>query len=267
MNKLNNPILDEWRQIRKADRLALMYGAGLRSGSTLIDSTTGTRETLKMFDLPEPRKGESRRVVNPSASIHGVQQCCSAAILHGLSGWGQGVTYTRHPTEIMKATPYKKCRTYAQYMTHYKKVKLVHPDMDHAYMWVLEQVYTKAKTGYGGNNMYASQSYATKTWFIADRRRQPSSFSCMNFMLWLKNLGVQKVGRIHISPYADGAHGGQCKGGVYTPNLPRIRELRDEALAKLNEHAKKVFELYDLPTDGTTAIENEPATDKVGELW
>jgi hypothetical protein len=136
---------------------------------------------------------------------------------------------------------------------------------EHAMCYVLEQIYNKAKYGNGGTNMYASSSYATKTWFIADRRRDEQNISCMNFMEWLKDMGVRRVGRIHMSPYRAGAHGGECKGGVYAPNLTRVKELLDDYLAELNAHADWVFfEYFGLDRD---KMGGNYVADKVGDLW
>jgi hypothetical protein len=136
---------------------------------------------------------------------------------------------------------------------------------DHAMCAVLEILYNKAKHGEGGNNMYASSSYATKTWFIADRRRTKGSVSCMNFMLWLQEQGVQQVGRIHISPWRDGAHGGECKGGVYAPNLTRVKKLLDRKLAELNAHADWVF--FDYFGLHPKKMGGNYVADEVGAQW
>jgi hypothetical protein len=132
--------------------------------------------------------------------------------------------------------------------------------------WVLEKLYMKAKFGEGGHNMYASQSYATRTWFMADRKRLSDSLSCMTFMLWLKEQGVQKVGRIHISPYRDGAHGGYCKGAVYAPDLKKVRKFLDEKIDELNAYADYVFDMYGL-TEENTGIGETEAADEVADLW
>jgi hypothetical protein len=120
---------------------------------------------------------------------------------------------------------------------------------EHAMCYVLEQIYNKAKYGNGGTNMYASSSYATKTWFIADRRRDEHNISCMNFMEWLKDMGVRRVGRIHMSPY----------------RLTRVKELLDDYLAELNAHADWVFfEYFGLDRD---KMGGNYVADKVGDLW
>lgn len=135
---------------------------------------------------------------------------------------------------------------------------------DHAMCAILEQLYNKAEFGQGGTNMYASSSYATKTWFMADRRRSPASMSCMNFMEWLMAQGVQKVGRIYISPYRDGAHGGECKGAVYAPNLDAVHEFLQAKLAELNAHADWVFSYYGCTKANTG---RNWKGDEVAQLW
>lgn len=198
------------------------------------------------------------------AHIHGFQQCCSAAILHGIGGYGQTVNYFDVSPESLMHIEQAPATSFADWQTRFsKKHNVFLMPWDHAMCVVLEQVYNKASHGVGGNNMYASQSYATKTWFIADRKRTDGSMSCMNFMLWLKEQGVSKVGRIHISPYRPGAHGGYCKGGVYAPDLKKVKKFLDEKLAELNEHAAWVFDTYNVKQmDGT--IET---ADEVGALW
>lgn len=203
------------------------------------------------------------RTVN--ASIHGFQQCCSAAILHGVGGYRQTVVYPDQENghgllQYIDQTPAESFADWQKRFSHKNNVFLM--PWDHAMCAVLEQLYNKARTGHGGNNMYASQTYATKTWFMADRRRTDWSMSCMNFMNWLKEQGVSKVGRIHISPYRPGAHGGECKGAVYAPNLKKIEELLAEKLEELNEHAAWVFDYYKVKP-----VLGAGATDAVGALW
>ena len=196
--------------------------------------------------------------------IHGFQQCCSAAILHGLSGYPQTVRIPKVapinlPTVDMDRLP----NSFEEYVRRFsKKNQIFAMPYDHAMCSVLEAVYNKAQHGEGGTNMYASSRYATKTWFIADRRRNEGSISCMNFMHWLKAQGVRKVGRIHISPYRDGAHGGECKGAVYAPDLPKVRAFLDEKFEELISHVLWVKEFY-----GNIKAADIKAADEVADLW
>lgn len=198
------------------------------------------------------------------AQIHGFQQCCSAAILHGVNGYART---NRWPVaapaslQAMDQTPVDSFRDWMKQRA--EKCSVFELPYDYAMCVVLEILYNKAKHGEGGNNMYASPRYATKTWFIADRKRTDGSMSCLNFMLWLKDQGVSKVGRIHISPYRPGAHGGYCKGGVYAPDLPKVRKFLDERLQELNDYAEFVFEEYKI----TRAPGEEYYADEVAAKW
>lgn len=207
-----------------------------------------------------------RVIQTPHANIHGFQQCCSAAILHGISGYSVAACLPEEaPYSIQNMDP-AHCATIAEYIKRRsKKHTIFGLPKEYAYAAVLEELYNKAEHGEGGHNMYASQTYATKTWFMADRRRTPGSFCCLNFMKWLKEQGPGTVGRIHISPWRDGAHGGQCKGAVYSPDLPKIREFLDEKIDELNAHADYVFWHYGLNEDNMG--DNMHTGDEVGKLW
>ena len=220
--------------------------------------------------MVKPIRQAERVLSKVSVHIHGFQQCCSAAILHGVNGYTTGTrklldTETVR-TQIRRVNP-KPVRSLMEWQENYaSKVPTVFGmNVDTAYAAILEKIWLKAAMGEGGTNMYASSSYCTKTWFIADRRRSPDSVSCLNFMLWLKKQGVTEVGRIHISPWRDGAHGGECKGGVYSPNLEAVRELLDDYIDMLNKYRLEVFKHYKL--DMKTMGRNAPAADAVGELW
>jgi hypothetical protein len=190
--------------------------------------------------------------------ITGVQRFCSGALLYGVEAWGQRPQYGQRVTKEWEAA-----RSLEDYVKMWKSTPQCHLTREGVYARVLEGVYRKAKHGIGGENMYASQSYATKTWFMADRKRTrvDSGVHVMGFMHWLKELGVTKVGRIHISPYRDGAHGGECKGAVYAPDLPKVRTLLDEWLHQWNEHSKAVCNMYYQP------VNKIKAADEVAALW
>ena len=196
-----------------------------------------------------------------SFEIHGFQQCCSAAILHGISGYGRRPGY-----KSMMNFPfvsYVEPLTFDEYFKKYaSKHEMFHVPVHYVYCMILEAILHKCETGEGGTNMWASPHYKTRTWFIADRRKGEGTASCMNFMLWLKELGVQKVGRIHISPWADGAHGGECKGGVYTPNEGKVAVFLNEELDKLAAHAKAVVDEYAI-----NDIDEIEPTDEVAAQW
>jgi hypothetical protein len=204
----------------------------------------------------------------PNANIHGIYQCCSAALLHGVSGYCTTARFAPKDTVpgAMRTMDPAHCGSFAEYKKERaRRHQMFGMPYDHAMCAVLEILYNKAKHGEGGSNMYASSSYATKTWFIADRRRTEGSVSCMNFMLWLQEQGVQQVGRIHISPWRDGAHGGECKGGVYAPNLTRVKELLDRKLAELNAHADWVF--FDYFGLHPKQMGENYVADEVGAQW
>jgi len=205
---------------------------------------------------------------NVHAYIHGFQQCCSAAIMHGISGRRVDAYFPRKENGVpyvLGSMKMDHVRTFKEWQdTRSMKTPMFAMPWDHAMCAVLEQLYNKAEFGQGGTNMYASSSYATKTWFMADRRRSAGSMSCMNFMNWLKDQGVQQVGRIHISPYRDGAHGGECKGAVYAPNLDAVHEFLQSRLAELNAHADWVFSYYGCTKDNTG---NNWKGDEVAQLW
>lgn len=217
-------------------------------------------------------KNGERGHSKPLANIHGIYQCCSAALLHGLQSYANvatiedkdSVLYESRQREILMI-PRKRVHSFDEYVKHYssKNSAFLLP-LEYAFCFALEKLYNKASRGVGGENMYASTRYATKTWFIADRRRTEGSYSCLNFMLWLKELGVNTVGRIHISPYRPGAHGGDCKGAVYSPDIPKVRKFLAEKLRDVNSHIEWVYEHYDavqVPLDQV-----EP-TDEIGALW
>lgn len=223
------------------------------------------RATMYLPEIDKPVVGEGYATVGSnSASIHGIHQCCSAALMHNVGGWIRREEYPR-PDFMTETKPVDKVRSIEAYVKRGMKMHSAFMiPYDFAYLYPLELLYKKAKTGKGGTNMYASSSYATKTWFIADRRRGETSISCMNFMLWLKSMGTANVGRIHISPYRAGAHGGDCKGGVYAPNLAGIRRVLDEGLQKLNAHAEELRVLYGLDTEVRKVTK---AADEVADLW
>jgi hypothetical protein len=193
---------------------------------------------------------------NPSASITGIQRFCSGALFYGIDGWGQLPNYGKR---VYKT--YTAANTFKEYRDLWSNTPQNQLNEHGAYCLLLEKLYIKAKTGEGGRDMYASQTYATKTWFMADRERRGRGLHINGFMHWLKALGRNKVGTIYISPYRDGAHGGRCKGAVYAPDLPRVREFLFYELAKWNTHAHKVCELYFTPA------EQDKAANEIGELW
>lgn len=220
--------------------------------------------------IPEMKSGK-RGYASVTASIYGFQQCCSAAILHGVGGYARQITLPPKPPpgqvpvnwQTMDISP---VQSFAQWMKERsKKSNAFLLPYDYAMCAVLEKLYIKASTGEGGNNMYASSSYCTKTWFIADRKRMANSLTCMGFMNWLKKQGVQKVGRIHISPYRPGAHGGKCKGAVFAPDERRIEAFLKKKLAELNAHASCLFAEFNCTTKNTGV--NAAATDRIGDLW
>lgn len=192
----------------------------------------------------------------PSVGITGIHRFCSGALLYGPDGWGQFADYKK-PIH----RDYSPAVSFVDYIDMWKQHPACQLDRNGVHCYFLEKIWIKAKTGEGGRDMYASQSYPTKTWFMADRRRVGDGLHMMGFMYWLKDLGVGKVGRIHISPYRDGAHGGECKGAVYAPDLTRVRKFLDEELAKWNEHAKEMVK-----RNFCKAEDVEPK-DEIGGLW
>lgn len=197
-------------------------------------------------------------------NIHGFQQCCSAAILHGIGGYARTVWYPDKADLTMEQLDWEPVTSYDEYQERYSRKHTVFSmPYHHGMCSVLEGLYNKSRYGRGGHNMYASQRYATQTWFIADRRRTESSMSCLNFMFWLKDMGVSKVGRIHISPYRPGAHGGECKGAVFAPDNRKIERFLAEHIKQLNAHIEAVKAMYEIDPAQIKAY----AEDEVAELW
>lgn len=218
---------------------------------------------MRMIDKGD--KGFSRVHWN----FHGVQQFCSGALLHGLSGylaWCAPPVGRDALSMFDFNTPVKRLDEYMNKYAYKNSVFLMPAEI--AYACVLEGIYDKAAYGEGnGNqrNMYASDAYATGTWFIADRKRKDSSFSCLNFMKHVQQLGVQKVGRIHISPWRPGAHGGECKGAVYAPNLPALREYIDDCITRVNQHIQFIAHHYNVPD--VMPVEDIDPADEVAAQW
>ena len=191
--------------------------------------------------------------------ITGVKHCCSAALLCSVGGSPRAINYDAKSTGAY----FKEARTFKEYYKHWAMQPQFWLPQEFAFCKVLEGVYEKHTTGEGGEDMWASPSYATKTWFMVDRRRTKGAVCVLNFMHWLKELGTGEVGRIHISPWRPGAHGGECKGAVFSPDDSKVRAYLNNMLAKANAHARAMAEYMELPQN----VEEIEPVDEVGGLW
>ena len=126
---------------------------------------------------------------------------------------------------------------------------------EYSYLAFLESVFRKADTGKGGSAdngqypMYSGEHWATKTWFIADRvtgRGYPeNNLGCASFMKYMSHADrANDYGVMVLSPLTEGAHGGQCRGGVWAPNLPYLKERLKSAVLDLNRHAAWLEEVH-----------------------
>lgn len=197
-----------------------------------------------------------------NGSISGFVNCCSAAVMSAFNGGFRGHPNTcySNPTRVLKP---KVCESLAEWRKYYGTG--IDPNYgsltgayaipeEIAYLFFLEKVYTKANNGKGGVEtgaypMWAGTTWATKTWFIADRmtgRGYPDeNLSCSKFMRFMRKEGdAQRYGRMAISNLADGAHGGQCAGGAWAPNLPYLQERLQWALNELHLHAQWIYDTY-----------------------
>lgn len=201
---------------------------------------------------------------NPHYLIHGFQQCCSAAILHGLSAT-QLQPYQIHYNDQQREEP-PKFSTLKDYFTWARQRGCEYAlPIEYVYATYLEGIWTKAVTGEGGTNMYASSKYATKTWFIADRKRPHlERANCWGFMKWLESMPAVDVGTCKVSPLRDGAHGGRCAGAVYAPNTSGMRKFIKQRLKEAQAHAQAVYDEYIESVLGEGVPDT---TDEIGQLW
>lgn len=179
---------------------------------------------------------------HPMYTISGINNFCSGVLLSGIGC--STVTYSTKKAwdSDPVAMPFKRFKTMKEWVDYYKGNIYGLPKL---YLWwyLMEVVLTKTEKGIGGLSSgdyrcYAGNSYATKTWFMADKKAEGEGFTTMKFMEFVEGLGVQKAGRIVMSPWADGAHGGQCRGAVWTPNVKSIKEQRNRYLFNMNAHAE-----------------------------
>ena len=69
------------------------------------------------------------------------------------------------------------------------------------YATLLERLWDKSFKGVGGDNMWAGNTYASKTWGLADKdRRGPDEICCGNFGKWLERKNVATTYFIRTAP-------------------------------------------------------------------
>lgn len=180
----------------------------------------------------------------PDCTISGLKSFCSGSLLSGITAPNLGRTpfYAWDRPDLV-AMPYKEFKTIAKWLEYYKGHIYGLPKL-YMYWYIMEVVLIKATEGIGGlqegdYRCYAGNRYATKTWFLADKKFDRKTGICtQGFIEFVKDLGTHKAGKIVISPWAEGAHGGHCRGAVWKPNLRRMKEQRDRMLYNMHAHAQ-----------------------------
>jgi hypothetical protein len=155
---------------------------------------------------------------NSEVTISGIHRCCSAMNVCGINGYGQMAHYDK---AYDKARPYKYSdelewyKNFQRALDHYtKKANQYHIPWRLRYLPAMLKCYAKGSQGEGGQNMWAASYYATRTVFMVDRRgTQPNNdMSVHGFIDWLSK--QRHIGKVAVGGYADGAHGGKCRGAV-----------------------------------------------------
>jgi len=183
----------------------------------------------------------------PKYKISGIDHFCSGALLCNSIAPYVAKYSIQNWAACKQAIPYKKCNSIAHWFDVYKSSSIYAVPREYILWYLYEAVLDKCVDGTGGRYdgeypMYAGNCYATRTWFMADRRRdetQELGFSILHLMHDIQERGTAVMGRIHISPWADGAHGGSCKGAVWAPNIAGMLQYRDGIISSLNSHAKQ----------------------------
>ena len=220
--------------------------------------------------MPEPLfniEDKNLKLYTPvSMTISGLRNFCSGAVMSKFTG-GRAAGIAKSLLSAPQVKKYKECTTWADWKSRYNTYSYAVPE-EYAYLFWLETLYNKARHGIGGEKndsyrMWGGVDWGTKTWFIADRmtgRSFESGLSCCSFMKFFnKTEMAQTYGRLQMSDLAPGAHGGQCAGGVWAPNLPYIKERLERGLKELNSHAEWLWETY--------GNKNNESKDEVARLY
>lgn len=200
---------------------------------------------------------EQKLYGRPQWKVQGVAACCSAAALTNIS---RGVPkhtpnhYLRNPNRHY-AEPVQKVHSIWNYWQLYNKNPMYALPYEYQFLTILEDVFLKSTHGesvrqvaqHESYRLFADDYYCTRTWFITDMRRarpvgENDPLHCEEFMLWFQS--KPELGTIQISPFKDGAHGGYCRGAVFTLNEEFVKEMLEGEYTWLNQHIKYLHERF-----------------------
>jgi hypothetical protein len=203
---------------------------------------------------------------NPEVTISGIHRCCSAMNVCGIHGYGQQAHYDKLYAK-MRPYQYKDTRSWHQNfqkaLDHYTKKApcQYHIPWRLRYLPAMLKCYTKGSQGEGGQNMWAASYYATRTVFMVDRRSMGdgANMSVHGFIDWLST--QRNIGKVAVGGYADGAHGGKCRGAVWAIEDKLLEAWLKKAERAMQRHWAKA-DKYAVPPE-----QIEPIDDDVARLW
>lgn len=180
--------------------------------------------------------------------------CCSATVIYGVSGYptaSVGTLTCRESTARNNVRMPKKCHTYQEYSDYYGRTGFYALPPHMRYLPLVETLYIKCVTRARVMKLYQAAvtqrgGMATKTVFCADKDKEKSSAkqqcSSYDFMAWCRDSNA--IGEATVSPFAAGAHGGQCKGMVLAFDQKKARSYILKCLKELDTHAKLMKKHY-----------------------
>ena len=183
----------------------------------------------------------------PKYEIRGWYRFCSGGVVAGISG-----RYRRHvrnnPTRrgtldnalmhhVLPADPITSFAEYNRLRVD-GLLNESHLDLplDYLYDHILEAVFIKSVKGQGGIDMWAGNSYPSKTFVLGDRQRKEWTPSVRGFARYLERLQKQGVSRVVRLTDVPGAHGSVCTSWLVTLREDEAREYLEERLIRVNAH-------------------------------
>jgi len=197
---------------------------------------------------------------NPQVEIQGWHRFCSGAIVSGIGGRVRTASRNDKVKRDVLDKLLVRYRGDFEPLNRIQKFKDMQKDqignthfdlpLEYHYAWVLEQLFLKARDGYGGQNMWGNNTYPSKTFVMGDRTRdRDRDFGeirnpcVMGFAEHIgRRLAHKFICRMVRLTDVEGAHGGSCSSWLMTLNLTHCQSYLTVVRKRLNRHLKYIEE-------------------------